>query len=102
MKLFPFAEVAATVDQILKGTYTGKHYLAMRRMVRGDVQVVIYQQFNCAGCGMKQEMPDPNVLYTHGTCEECGAVTDIQRDGCNYAIHFMGNQATRGSSSNIQ
>jgi hypothetical protein len=46
----------------------------------------IYQQFNCAACGTKQTMETPNRLYTKGTCEECGHVTDIRRDGCNYML----------------
>jgi hypothetical protein len=35
-------------------------------------------------------MPDPNVLYTAGKCEECGAVTDLRKHGCSHAIVLMG------------
>jgi rRNA maturation protein Nop10 len=44
----------------------------------------VYQQFNCAHCGEKQTMSDPNKFFTQGKCEECGRVTDIRADGCNF------------------
>jgi hypothetical protein len=47
-----------------------------------------YQQFNCAHCGAKQTMPDANVFHKKGKCEECGHVTDIERDGCNFMATF--------------
>ena len=34
-------------------------------------------------CGTKQIMETPNVFYTRGRCEECGAKADIRADGCN-------------------
>jgi transcription elongation factor Elf1 len=49
----------------------------------------IYQQFNCATCGVKQTMDKPNAFYTHGICDKCGAETDIKTNGCNYAVHFV-------------
>ena len=50
----------------------------------------IFQQFNCAHCGTKQTMPDENKFYTKGRCEECGGVTDIVHDGCNFMATFSG------------
>jgi DNA-directed RNA polymerase subunit RPC12/RpoP len=44
----------------------------------------VYQQFNCAACGVKQTMPDKNKFYERGRCQECGHVTDIVKDGCNF------------------
>ena len=35
-------------------------------------------------CGTKQTMPDANVFYKLGKCEECQRVTDIEADGCNF------------------
>ena len=29
-------------------------------------------------------MPDANVFFTTGLCEHCEAVTDIEKDGCNF------------------
>jgi len=49
----------------------------------------IYQQFNCAHCGVKQTMDDPNVFYRTGKCEECGKITNIESDGCNYMVHAV-------------
>jgi len=46
----------------------------------------IYQKFTCRGCGQRLTMEEPNRLYTHGTCDKCGAVTDIERQGCNYRL----------------
>jgi hypothetical protein len=44
----------------------------------------VYQQFNCANCGVKQTMPDANTFYIFGKCEECGHTTNIEKDGCNF------------------
>jgi hypothetical protein len=66
VNLHPFREVAANAqNKIAEGWTT-------------------YQQFNCASCGAKQTMADANVFHKKGKCEECGAVTDIERDGCNF------------------
>ena len=66
MNLHPFDDVVANADKRLKEGWT------------------VYQQFNCAHCGAKQTMGDPNVFHAGGQCEECGHVTDIQKDGCNF------------------
>lgn len=70
MKLHPFYEVTAQAN----------------RLIREGADT--YQQFNCAHCGVKQTMPDANVFHTKGKCEECGGVTDIERDGCNFMAHW--------------
>jgi PHP family Zn ribbon phosphoesterase len=90
MNVYPFDEVADRVAEILEGTSTDSHYLALKQLAGGSPRVEIYQQFICAQCLTKQTMPDPNVLYTHGKCEECGAVTNIRERGCNYAVHYHG------------
>jgi hypothetical protein len=46
----------------------------------------IYQKFTCAGCGSRQAMDVPNRLFTSGSCEACGHVTDIEARGCNYLV----------------
>jgi len=66
MNLHPFYDVAANADRKIKEGWT------------------THQQFNCAGCGQKQTMPDENVFHKKGKCEECGHITDIERDGCNF------------------
>jgi hypothetical protein len=90
MKLYPFDQIAARVEEILSGTSTDEHFLALRALAGGGPRIEIFQQFVCAHCLTKQTMPDPNVLYTHGKCEECQHVTDIKKNGCNYAVHFYG------------
>jgi hypothetical protein len=68
MKLHPFHEVAENAEyQIGKGAK-------------------VYQQWQCAHCGMKQTMPDQNKFYTHGKCEECSKITDIEKNGCNFMV----------------
>jgi hypothetical protein len=69
MKLWPFAEVASAV---LERKLEGYHFC---------------QQFNCAGCGRKQTMGLPDILFERGVCEECGHETDIKHDGCNYMLY---------------
>lgn len=46
----------------------------------------VYQQFNCAHCGIKQTMDVPDVFYKTGRCEECDQITNIEQDGCNYML----------------
>lgn len=66
MKLHPFEEVAANAE---------------RKMNEGWE---IYQQFNCAHCGAKQTMEQKDVFHVLGKCEECGGITNIRKDGCNF------------------
>ena len=66
MKVSPFDEVVANAEERMRDGWT------------------IYQQFNCAHCGVKQTMPDANKFYTRGLCEECGKETNIMKDGCNF------------------
>lgn len=70
MKVSPFYEVVTHAEEVIKKGGT------------------VYQQFNCAGCGAKQTMDDPNKFYKLGLCQECGHETNIERDGCNFmAVH---------------
>lgn len=46
----------------------------------------VFQQFNCANCGTKQTMDTPNTFHMLGRCEECGSITNIRQDGCNYML----------------
>lgn len=69
MNLFPFLDVLASAKEAVAG---------------GTARV--FQQFNCAGCGTKQTMDEPNIFYTKGECQECGGTTDIWKDGCNQML----------------
>jgi ribosomal protein L40E len=44
----------------------------------------IHQKFTCVKCGARLTIEEPNVFYTSGSCDKCGAVTDIRARGCNY------------------
>ena len=43
-----------------------------------------YQKWSCEHCQSRQMMPNANVLYKTGKCQECGKITDIVKNGCNY------------------
>ena len=70
MKLHPFGAVIKQAEEtIAKGG-------------------TVYQQWNCSACGVKQTMESANTFHKLGKCEECEAVTDIKRDGCNFMAVF--------------
>jgi hypothetical protein len=73
MKLHPFKECAERADQLID-----------------KYGCEVFQQFNCAHCGAKQTMEQANTFFKYGECEECGAWTNVEADGCNYAVHFFG------------
>lgn len=45
---------------------------------------VIHQKFTCVECGARQTIETPNAFYVEGRCEECGAITNMQEQGCNF------------------
>jgi hypothetical protein len=45
-----------------------------------------FQRFTCLVCGARQTMPDPDVFYTRGRCDECGFVTDLREHGCGFML----------------
>lgn len=49
-----------------------------------------YQKFSCEKCGQRLTMPEKNIMYEHGICDQCGHETDIKARGCNYKliIHY--------------
>lgn len=67
MKVYPFDEVAIN---------------ALKKMGEGWE---VFQQFNCAKCGIKQTIEEPNKFFTKGKCEECQHISDLVKDGCNFA-----------------
>jgi len=69
MNLFPFVDVVQRAKEVC---------------ATGNARC--FQQFNCASCGTKQTMAEPNRFYTKGKCEECGHITDIWADGCNHLL----------------
>jgi hypothetical protein len=64
----PFAEVAANVARLAALGHQ------------------CYQKFTCAGCGRRLTLDEPNVMARSGSCPHCPAVTDIERDGCNFLL----------------
>src|SRR5262245_45607868 len=73
MKLHPLRECAKRADELI-----------------GKYGCEVFQQFNCAHCGAKQTIEDANTFYQTAHCERCGKMTNIEADGCNYAVHFFG------------
>jgi hypothetical protein len=49
----------------------------------------VFQKFTCAGCGARLQIEEPNVFHKTGTCDKCRVVTDIEKQGCNYAVHMV-------------
>lgn len=45
-----------------------------------------FQKFTCAGCGQRLTIEEPNRFYTEGTCDRCGALTNIVERGCGYVL----------------
>lgn len=71
---YPFDEVVAAVT----------------RLRRDRPEAECYQKFTCAGCGNRLTIDEPYRFYTQGTCDKCDAVTDIEKQGCNYLIVMKG------------
>lgn len=46
----------------------------------------IFQKFTCEICRARQTMPSPNVLYKTGRCDECGHITNLERNGCGFML----------------
>jgi hypothetical protein len=56
---------------------------AVKRMHEGHT---IYQKFTCAKCAQRLTVETPNYFFKTGTCDRCGAVTDIEKRGCNFLV----------------
>jgi hypothetical protein len=69
-KDFPFDEICQAADQKVKEGFE------------------VYQKFTCAGCGQRLTIDVPNHFHRTGTCDRCPAVTDIEKQGCNYMLHM--------------
>lgn len=48
---------------------------------RHHPRAYLLEQFNCAGCGQRQTIPQPDHIYTEGHCEECDTTTDLRKAG---------------------
>lgn len=72
----PFAEIVEAVD---------RHVSQGRKC---------FQKFTCAKCKQRLTMEEPNILYKAGHCDNCGHVTDIEKQGCNYLMHIEGADKT--------
>jgi len=47
----------------------------------------VFQKWRCAKCNSRQTIPDANVFFHFGQCEDCGHVTDL-RPACGYMAIF--------------
>lgn len=61
----------------------------------------VLQKFTCSGCGARQTMDKPNKFYTSGSCGECGHITDIAKDGCNFIAIIPQTSAGKASLQQI-
>jgi hypothetical protein len=46
----------------------------------------VFQKFTCEACLARETMPDPNVLYKAGRCDECGHITNLELRGCGFML----------------
>jgi len=60
----------------------------LKRILRQHPHSAFYQKWTCSGCGRRITANIPNQLTYEGHCEDCGAITDMRKTGCNYSMHF--------------
>lgn len=65
---FPFNDVVAKATELSKFGF------------------LVFQKFTCAGCGQRLTIETPNTFHTTGSCDKCPALTDIEKQGCNYML----------------
>jgi hypothetical protein len=51
---------------------------------RADAGAETYMKWTCVGCGDRVTATQPNTVYRQAQHEECGAITDIEKTGCNF------------------
>lgn len=44
----------------------------------------VYQKWWCVGCGARCRANAANTFTYLCVCEDCGAITDAKKNGCNY------------------
>lgn len=49
-----------------------------------------FQKFTCAKCKNRLMIEQPNRFHTTASCDKCGHVTDIKKQGCNYMLLMRG------------
>lgn len=64
----PFYEIAAEIEQLV------------------GLGATCFQRFTCEACLARETMPDPNVLYKAGRCDECGHITNLELRGCGFML----------------
>lgn len=62
--------------------------LELQRQVNDLVKKghVFFMKFTCSSCGTRLMLEEPNTVYTEGTCDKCGHVTDITKTGAGFAL----------------
>lgn len=65
---FPFEEICAAAEQKLKEGFE------------------VYQKFSCGKCGQRLTMPENGKFHRTGSCDKCGHITNIEKQGCNYLL----------------
>ena len=46
----------------------------------------VWMKFTCPNCGSRQTMDEPYTVFRHGTCQECGVTSRLERGGFLLAI----------------
>ena len=76
------------VEKVEYNDYPLSEILEAVNELRARGGVTCYQKFTCDKCGERQTIDEPDTFYAKGKCEECGHITDIEKKGCNYMVHF--------------
>jgi len=85
-KNHPIAECIKTAERV-RSQHPGSAY---------------FQKWTCGGCGRRITGNTPNKFFANGHCEDCGHVTNLEKAGCNYAVHLvvggLASTPTKGSA----
>lgn len=80
-----------------KPLYNDHPYEEVKAQMREQIArgADVYQKFTCSGCGQRLGMDDANMIFTHGTCDQCSTITDIKSKGCNFLMMMPGRSSKR-------
>lgn len=54
----------------------------------GEGRVEVFFKFDCAHCGTRCQLAEPNKLYERGECCKCGKETEITHGGFSLAVNI--------------
>ena len=61
---------------------------AQEAVNHGQGYAQTFQQWKCVHCGEKNTMAEANTFFIAGCCDQCDHMTDLQEEGCGFAIQI--------------